>query len=34
MLEERLNEICASIGVQIRPFLLLDFGDFSRNISV
>ena len=29
MLEERLNEICASINVQIRPFLLLNFGDFS-----
>src|SRR5215469_17210447 len=34
MLEERLNEICASINVQIRPFLLLNFGDFFRNISV
>jgi hypothetical protein len=34
MLDERLNEICASINVQIRPFLLLKFGDFSRNISV
>lgn len=33
MLDERLNEICASINVQIRPFLLLDFGDFLRNIS-
>src|SRR5262245_26072218 len=34
MLEERLNEICASINVQIWPFLLLNFGDFFRNISV
>ena len=34
MLHECLNEICASIDVQIRPFLLLDFGDFFRNISV
>jgi len=34
MLEERLNENCASINVQIRPFLLLNFGDFFRNISV
>ena len=34
MLHERLNEICTSINVQIRPFLLLDFGDFFRNISV
>ncbi|MGC2193823.1 MAG: hypothetical protein WA628_04045 [Terriglobales bacterium] len=34
MLEERLNQICASIDVQIRPFLLLDFGDSFRNISV
>jgi hypothetical protein len=34
MLEERLNQICASINVQIRPFLLLNFGDFFRNISV
>ena len=34
MLEERLNEICASINAQIRPFLLLNFGDFFRNISV
>jgi hypothetical protein len=25
MLEERLNEICASKNVQIRPFLLLNF---------
>src|SRR5215468_7298153 len=34
MLEERLNEICASINVQIWPFLLLNFGDFFRNMSV
>ena len=34
MLEERLNQICASPNVQIRPFLLLDFGDCFRNISV
>jgi len=34
MLDERLNEICASINVQIRPFLLLELGDFVRNISV
>ncbi len=33
MLEERLNEICASKNVRIRPFLMLDFGDFFRNIS-
>jgi len=33
MLDERLNEICASINVQIRPFLL-NFGDFFRNISI
>src|SRR5580658_3209857 len=26
MHEQRLNEICASINVQIRPFLLLKFG--------
>jgi hypothetical protein len=32
ILDERLNEICASINVQIWPFLLLDFGDFFRNI--
>ncbi len=31
---ESLNEICAAINVQIRAFLLLDFGDFFRNISV
>jgi len=29
MLEERLNEICASINVQIRPFLLLILVIFS-----
>src|SRR5882724_9998438 len=34
MLHERLNKICASINVQIRPFLLLNFGDCFRNISV
>jgi hypothetical protein len=34
MLEERLNEICASKNVLIRPFLLLNFGDSFRNISV
>jgi hypothetical protein len=34
MLDERLNEICGSINVQIRPFPLLNFGDFFRNISV
>jgi len=28
MLHERLHQICASINVQIRSFLLLDFGDF------
>jgi hypothetical protein len=33
MLEERLIQICASGNVQIRPFLLFDFGDFFRNIS-
>jgi len=27
MLDERLNEICASINLQLRPLLLLDFGD-------
>jgi hypothetical protein len=30
MLEERLNQICVSINVQIPPFLLLDFGDVFR----
>src|SRR5215469_18733892 len=34
MLEQGLNEICASINVQIRPFLLLNFGDLFRNIAV
>jgi len=34
MLEERLNEVCTSSNVQIRSFLLLDFGDFFRNISI
>jgi hypothetical protein len=34
MLEECLNEISASINVQIRPFLLLNFGDFFCNISI
>ncbi len=34
MLQERLNQIGASINVQVRPFLLLDFADFVRNISV
>ena len=34
MLEERLDEICAAINMQIRPFLSLDFADFLRNISV
>ena len=34
MLHERLNEIRASKHVQIRPFLLLEFGDFFRNVSV
>ena len=34
MLEERLNQISASINVQIRPFLLLNSGDFFGNISV
>jgi hypothetical protein len=32
MLEERLNEICASANAQLRPFLLLDLGDFLRDI--
>jgi hypothetical protein len=32
--EERLNEICASLNVQIRPFLLLDFPDLFRSVSV
>jgi len=34
MLEERLNEICTSKNVHIRPFLLLNFGDFFRSITV
>jgi hypothetical protein len=34
MLEEGLNEVCASIDVQIRPFLLLNFGDFFGDIPV
>jgi hypothetical protein len=34
MLEQGLHQICASPNVQIRPFLLPDFGDFVRNISV
>src|SRR3984957_17289015 len=34
MLHERLHKICASVNVQIRPFLLLDFADLFRNISV
>jgi hypothetical protein len=29
MLHERLHQICASINVQIRPFLLLNFGRWS-----
>jgi len=33
MLEERLNQICAALNVQVRTFLLLDFADFFRNIS-
>ncbi len=33
MLHERLNEICASIHVQIRPWLLLEVADFFRNVS-
>jgi hypothetical protein len=34
MLDERLNQIRASMNVQIRHLLLLNFGDFFRNISV
>src|SRR5687768_739463 len=34
MLDKRLNEITTSPNVQIRPLLLLDFGDFFCNISV
>ena len=34
MLHEGLNEICTSRNAQIRPFLMLDFGDFFRNIFV
>ena len=34
MLDQRLKEITTSPNVQIRPWLLLDFGDFFRNISV
>ena len=34
MLDKRLNEVTTSPNVQIRPLLLLDFGDFFRNISV
>ena len=33
MLHERLNEICTSVHVQIRPWLLLEFDDFFRNVS-
>src|SRR5260221_8989770 len=33
MLHERLNEICTSVHVQIRPFLLLELADFFRNVS-
>src|SRR5215813_12273492 len=33
MLHERLNEICAAINVQIRPWLLLESGDFFRKVS-
>ena len=34
MLDECLNEIRASVNVQIRTLLLLELGDFFRNISV
>ena len=33
MLHERLNEICTAVHVQIRPWLLLEFDDFFRNVS-
>ena len=33
MLDKRLNEITTSPNVQIQPWLLLDFGDFFRDIS-
>src|SRR5258707_3238649 len=34
MLHERLNEICTAVNVQIRPWLLLECGDFFRNVSL
>ena len=33
MLHERLKEICTAVHVQIRPWLLLEFADFFRNVS-
>ncbi len=33
MLHQRLNEICTSESVQIRPLLLLEFADFLRKVS-
>ena len=32
-LHQRLNEICTSVNVQIRPLLLLEFADFLRKVS-
>ena len=33
MLDERLKEISTAVNVQIRPWLLLKFEDFFRNVS-
>ena len=33
MLDQRLKEICTAVHVQIRPWLLLEFADFFRNVS-
>jgi hypothetical protein len=31
--QQRLQEISTAVNVQIRPWLLLEFGDFFRNVS-
>src|SRR5258708_3876216 len=33
MLHQRLKEICTAVHVQIRPWLVLEFADFFRNVS-
>src|SRR6266849_7782682 len=33
MLHQRLKEMCTAVHVQIRPWLLLEFADFFRNVS-